>query len=405
MQHKTDIVLIGTGLAPLISAMGFLSHGKQVVILNPEKDYFSENSEFSLDPLNPVDSELTIEKILENKSADVLNKIKPFFPGIVEYSGLQNTKNKEMENFHDEMAPHVRERARIWVYQKQDLKQKEFFESLYIKCLDNQIKSQMLDSYQVLKFFPGHSGILTEDLSGFVIDDFCDYDVKRFRQGLYDFIQEKLGPDRFINDLSGIELSSKGIKYYSRTAEKRGWSSLMPNDGVYVFWTPKLTQWILKEIKNSNSKITKDDHLVLWENWSLVSRERLDHSIIGCFEDLIVRSEIDGHPGYDAHQNHYRLSVNRPVMKVKAEEYSSTDLDKRVASIESFEQISRLCKNVLNWEKFSIRSFDSQVVFKWHKNQIESYEKYPFPVFTIKGCEGPIPTVLKSVKQVLEMSL
>ena len=53
--HDSDVALIGTGIAPLIAAAHLISQGKRVLVLNPDFDFFLEDSELPLDPMLPLE--------------------------------------------------------------------------------------------------------------------------------------------------------------------------------------------------------------------------------------------------------------------------------------------------------------------------------------------------------------
>ena len=67
MSLDSDLVIIGTGVAPLVAAQHLSLRGKSVLVLNPERDFFIENSELDLDPLWPVASVVQdVERLKRN---------------------------------------------------------------------------------------------------------------------------------------------------------------------------------------------------------------------------------------------------------------------------------------------------------------------------------------------------
>ena len=79
-SFDSDVALIGTGLAPLVAASHLLSQGKSVLVLNPDFDFFLEDSELSLDPLLPLSSAgLDPKRLAANLPEQVLSQLRPRF--------------------------------------------------------------------------------------------------------------------------------------------------------------------------------------------------------------------------------------------------------------------------------------------------------------------------------------
>src|SRR4051812_32191399 len=110
MQFDSDVALLGTGIAPLVAANYFLLQGKSVLLLNPDWDFFLEDSELPLDPLlQGLPSPLQLNR---SSPKHALSVLRPDFPGAIEFWSSQS---KDKPGFHDLAAPHVRERARLWI--------------------------------------------------------------------------------------------------------------------------------------------------------------------------------------------------------------------------------------------------------------------------------------------------
>src|SRR5277367_6361899 len=108
MPSDSDVALLGTGVAPLVAAQHLISQGKSVLVLNPDRDFFLEDSELPLDPLLPRPSSTRISESLPDRA---LSELRPHFPGAVEFWSSDSTPS----GFHDASAPHVRSRDRIWI--------------------------------------------------------------------------------------------------------------------------------------------------------------------------------------------------------------------------------------------------------------------------------------------------
>src|SRR3954471_14924078 len=104
MPLDSDVALLGTGVAPLIAAAHLLSQGKSVIVLNPDFDFFLENSEL---PLDPMQSErIRPQRLARSWPEHALGELRPEFPGAVEFWG---GSEKGDGGFHDSEAPHVRQ--------------------------------------------------------------------------------------------------------------------------------------------------------------------------------------------------------------------------------------------------------------------------------------------------------
>ena len=78
--YDCDFALIGTGVAPLVAASHLISQGKSVLVLNPDFDFFLEDSEMELDPLLPLTaSGLDPKRLAANLPEKVLAELRPFF--------------------------------------------------------------------------------------------------------------------------------------------------------------------------------------------------------------------------------------------------------------------------------------------------------------------------------------
>src|SRR3954454_2505190 len=107
MPLDSDVALLGTGVAPLIAAQHLLTQGKTVLLLNPDWDFFLEDSELPLDPM--FHGKVTIDRLRRSGPEHALAELRPEFPGAVEFWA-----GKSEVGFHDPEAPHVRQRARLW---------------------------------------------------------------------------------------------------------------------------------------------------------------------------------------------------------------------------------------------------------------------------------------------------
>ena len=140
-----DVALLGTGVAPLVAASRFIAEGKSVLLLNPEWDYFGENSELSLDPFWPMTSSvLSSSRMGESAPENALDILRPDFPGAIELW-------PKTTGYHDPFAPHVRTRSRLWVQSSDHLGRTQragdwdAVEEMYLRASDGGLKPQTFD--------------------------------------------------------------------------------------------------------------------------------------------------------------------------------------------------------------------------------------------------------------------
>src|SRR5689334_19548939 len=103
MPYDSDVALLGTGVAPLIAATYLLQQGKTVLLLNPDWDFFLEDSELPLDPL--LHGLPHPQRLLQGSPERALQVLRPYFPGAIE---SWSPNSSEQPGFHDPTAPHVR---------------------------------------------------------------------------------------------------------------------------------------------------------------------------------------------------------------------------------------------------------------------------------------------------------
>ncbi|MEK6579749.1 MAG: hypothetical protein AABZ55_11025 [Bdellovibrionota bacterium] len=209
MPLDSDVVLLGTGAAPLVAASQLLSAGKSVLLLNPDFDFFLEDSELPLDPLLPgVGGRIDRDRFFSNTPERVVEVLRPHFPGAVEFKA-----GGGKSGFHDTQAPHVRARGRLWVAPAGKPEAWDAFENLYLEASEGDFKPQILEGAQASHRFPGcqsNEGAYR----GLYIPKMCDVDVSRYRNGLLEFVRERLGPERVVCDAVQIEIMHGGVRFY-----------------------------------------------------------------------------------------------------------------------------------------------------------------------------------------------
>jgi hypothetical protein len=391
MRLDSDMVLIGTGLAPLVAAQILLRQGKSVLLLNPEYDFFGENSEFGFDPLLPWSGKVAAAKIRDSEGDSVLSEIQPEFPGAIEvWPGSRG-------GFRDSLAPFVRMRNRLLIGRGEDESWTDR-EEVALHAMEKGAKAQSLEGFAALKGFPGISVTQVSDpdrFRGLLVPKLADVDVVRFRNGVREFVRERLGSERLVVGASPIEFTAEGVRFRNQGKPV----NVRVNEGVLTFWTPKLTSWILALSSQFEVKPTLPRGIRLWEEWSLLSKDPVDPSTIGMIDDLVVWAEGEGDP---IETDGKRLGVLRPgpfyPISSMSEAIRVRETD--VASADSFERISELCDEFLHWDRFTIRSLKVRQTFEWEEGSYPSFilfrERFESRVVT--GSEGFVADVVRTAR-------
>src|SRR6185437_15942931 len=130
MALDADVALLGTGVAPLVAASRLIAEGKSIILLNPDYDFFREDSELPIDPLLPGSSGFGPR--LGGGSADrAVAELRPTFPGALELWPPPLKSTKVDGGYRDPEAPHVRARSRLWILPKEAT---ELEEDLYLRA-------------------------------------------------------------------------------------------------------------------------------------------------------------------------------------------------------------------------------------------------------------------------------
>src|SRR6185437_1821498 len=245
--HDCDVALIGTGLAPLVAASHLISQGKTVLVLNPEYDFFLEDSELPLDPmLSLAGKALTPDQLRSQDAELVLRELRPPFPGAVESWNPLSPQGAAQEGFHDPEAPHVRQRVRLWIQPGPEI------EDTYVGASDAGLNPKILEGLGAVKRFPGFGQAAegTDGFRGILLPKICDVDVSRYRNGVLEFVRERLGPTRFVVAAAQIEPMPGGLRYYSGGKP----FTARIHEQVLVFWTPRMTSWVLAQSKRAETE-------------------------------------------------------------------------------------------------------------------------------------------------------
>jgi hypothetical protein len=376
MPSDSDVALLGTGVAPLIAAQHLSSQGKSVLVLNPDRDFFLEDSELPLDPLLPKPRAARISESLPDRA---LGELRPHFPGAVEFwSSEPQAPGSQPSGFHDLSAPHVRSRDRIFIGSRDT---RESLEELYVECSDAGLNPQILDGIQAMRRFPGYAAASGEGF-GLLVPRVCDVDVPRYRNGLLEFVRERLGEERLVCSATQVEPMPEGVRYHAGGSPK----TARLRDGMLIFWTPRLTRWVLSQAKHFEVTPPLPLGIRLWEQWTLHSRDPIDPRAVGTFEDMTVWCDSEGVPSVS-----HALAVLRPGRLVGLDSVNTPQSGMSWAGDDSFGSLVSLCTGLLRWERFSVRAMRPRAVFEWEPDAQPWRLSFSEPAgFVVPGCDGPL---------------
>lgn len=410
MSLDSDYVLIGTGTAPLVAARLLLGDQARVLLLNPDHDFFLEDSELPLDPmvsllqgLEPWTAATALERIQASATAKVLDRLRPLFPGALEsWDPKDARENRDVRDFYDPGAPHLRSRSRLWLLNEASgaqAKQAELFDEIYVLAEDAGLHPQILGDLPALRRWPGAGTGAAggpASLKGLLIPRLADFDVARFRTGLLEFVTERLGPERVVRSATNIELMPGGVRFYSDGAPR----SARVSGGIFVFWTPRLTSWIQTLAKKQDLKLASPLGARLWEQWQLLSRDPIDPSNIGAHKDLVAWAELEGRPGADSPIHVLSLLRRGGLSSAQASDEGWLPHD-------SFRSISELLAGILHWDRVTVRSMRPRLTLEWKAGQKLEW-KLPFPelrAWIFGGCDGPIFDVVETARRACDTLL
>lgn len=387
MRYDSDVALVGTGVGPLVAASFLLSQGLSVLVLNPDHDFFLEDSELPIDPLWPLDERsFSREQIELSIAENALAELQPEFPGSIEY-----VDGGQGKGYRDPSAPYVRKRSRLWMRPSRDL---EALERYFLHADEVKLAPQILDGISAAKRFPGFNAGEVE-YKGLLVPKLGDVDVVRYRSGLLTFLKERLGPDRLHLSVSGFEAVPEGIRFRSTKGPHMAKIQL----GTLVFWTPRLTSWVHSQASAFKEKQFWPHSARLWEQWMVNSREPIDRSTIGVFENMSVWADFEGSPETRTGELD-RLAVLNPTLAISSEELVSARTLADWGSYFSFSKLSRLFLEFMRWEKFTVRNLKPRVLMDWPNRDaifVSSATEAP-RVHVVAGADGFLPSVVRQAK-------
>lgn len=392
MKQEADLVLIGTGLAPLMVAVDLLSSGKRVMLLNPASDFFAENSELPF----PLLRSMQPEAWLQADAAGAYELLSPFYPGAIELW----TPHKESleQGFYDPLAPHLRSRQFLMLKEFPEDREVEEFERLGAALRKKGVPSKTHEGLAALKRFPGFSGkgVDLEAARALSIPQIYDLDLERYRQGVLELVWDRLGEESIFLDVNNLHFESDEIRFYSGGKLM----NLRFEERVIAFWTPR----IARQFQAFAHLVPKPKATTTLEQWDLISRDPVDPGVIGIYGDAFVWGNYQGAPSEDhrptASSSQHSLSVllHHDVQK------PTDPSDLGFLSEASFIGLSKICKDFMKWDKYSVRSISPRLIFEW-----EEKDKGLFPIpgsderyWVATACDGDALEIGKTARRTLE---
>jgi hypothetical protein len=392
MKLNVDFLLVGTGVAPLLAAQKLVQRGETVAILNPDSDFFLENSELPLDLLSfeTTDTDLN-RRFTNNLPEQMYRDLSPGFPGAIEIAKEEDAGKLGAE-YQVESAPWIRARRRMWVAPASG-PSRERLESLYLRALDLGWKPQWLEGLAMARRFPGFSSRSAEsrDLEGwvgFMGPKLGDVDVTRYRTGLLEFVRERLGRENVLTSVHSLGADGKGFRFQRKQGQPTGVSV---NRAVLHFWTPRLERGLRngleryhpRALRGFNDSATRQ----LWEEWDLISRDPVNPFVVAHLESLRVWSHGEGMPPPDGWN---RIKVMR------------RELSTRLAGESSFSDIGRLVFEFMGWERFTVRNMTPRSFYRWNQTTPIEYDAEGVRNLIIPACDGPLQWIATQVRKAID---
>ena len=205
-----------------------------------------------------------------------------------------------------------------------------------------------------------------------------------------EFVRERLGSEKVIRAVTDMDWIPEGIRFRAGGAVH----SARLNLGALVFWTPRLTNWILNQSRKFNVTPPLPKGVRLWEQWSLISRQPPSPYVIGMFSDMAVWADFEGPPSGEKEPPR-RLSVLRagPLLAPDARNLPETGLS--WASGDSLNSLSRLCHGFFKWDYATIRSMKARAIFEWNGDESWLLSSHQPSIRVVTACDGPLIDIVR----------
>ena len=392
MKRKVDYLLIGTGVAPLLAAQRLSNRGDTVAILNPDADFFLENSELPLDLFSFETKHADISlRFKNNLPEQVYRDLIPEFPGAIELWKEENTL-KHDKAFQVEEAPWIRSRYRLWIAPVRS-KSADRLENLYLRTLDLGWKPKWLEGVSLAKRVPGFASKNSEsrDLEkwvGFMGPRFGDIDVGRYRTGLLEYVRERLGRDHIHTRAHILDMDTKGVRFQLASGLPM---NLEVGRAVLNFWTPKMERNLRNNLEKFQPRLLgafeQSVKKQIWEEWDILSRDPVSPNVVAHLESVRVWSHGEGEPPPGG--------WNR--IKLLRREASSSLLGEQ-----SIQDLSKTLFRFLGWERCTVRGMSPRSFYRWNQTAPMEFDADGIKNVVILACDGPIHWIASQVRHAID---
>jgi hypothetical protein len=392
MKPSVDYLLVGTGVAPLLAAQRLSGRGDQVMVLNPDSDFFLENSELPLDLLSFETTNQDLGKRFANNTPDqVYRDLISEFPGAIEIWKEEDEKVASRP-FQVESAPWVRSRDRMWLALEKSYTV-ERVENLYLRLLELGLKPRWFEGASLIRQLPGFTSRNLESRKlkncvGFIGPRFGDVDVNRYRTGLLEFIREKLGRDHILTNAHLLDVDQKGVGFQLASGPPR---TVEVKRAVLYFWTPKLERLLRGTLEKNDPRMLGEFdasvHKQTWEEWEILSRDPVNPHVVAHLDGLRIWSHGEGVPppgGWN-------------LVKIMRRDQSGILLGEQ-----SFKEVSDLVFQYLGWDRFTMRKMTPRSVYRWNRFTPIEFESDGLRSMIIQSCDGPLHWIARQVRQTID---
>lgn len=388
MEVSSDVVLIGTGVAPLVTARNLIEQGRTVTILNPDHDFFLENSEFSIDPLLLKNEEdlksIDLSLSLEEQAFKILS---PEFPGAIERWHFQSRDKKPSID-----RPVLKRRQRLWLKSTD----RPLLESLYLTLDKFDVHTQLLEDTLAVTKFPGFSDSQRKDETynhylGVLAQYACDIDASRFRRGLLEFLREQQTKVQILCGVDQLAFEKDGLRFV-----QKGESIRIPKKIPTVFyWTPRLSRWVVTLHEYASiPRLYSPLATQTWSEWTIVSRDPMPLDTVGSFNEFLVYSEHE-----------YLLRVLARGKKIQWNWGVLDDSESTHGSAESIAAITDLFLKFLKWDRIGVRQYQPRYSFEWNLSSFNYLATDQGRFCIVGGVEGFLVRVVEHAKKMSDKIL
>lgn len=361
MSLDTELVLIGTGLAPLLAAFRLRSRYAKIWILNPHFDFFLEDSELPFNPDWPLGQGRD-----DDSFEEMFQLLQSYYPG-----SLAATARPSPDG-----APQIRARRKV-VIQGKNLDLWTNYEHAFVKRY-SELKPQSSEGLLALKHFPGVnlSKIAAPDrFAGLQFTRFGEIDIESYRAGILEFMRDQANVE-ILTNVHPIEFRSDGILF--RLDERT--RSIGAPAQVAVFWTSGIQFWLdqlFRKFDLGTAPIRKSHS---YEEWQLISKNEIDAENLGLIDDAWVWAVPERGGAHAVH-----------ILRKTAE--------KEPFGEASFRAVRKLVDGFLHWDSMTIRQLRHRETFEPASSMLPSIlQSQPYKIELIPNSDGPVSRVARSIE-------